>query len=197
MPPSPTTNFDERLALVRCDFAGLQHLFEPAQILAQLRKSPGSFAELANAQFDVCATRTQSDGSSCTSSPWLIHARNRFGTPSNSGERPSRTKVAMPYSARSAFTGFLQDELTTLPETTDRILATSLTATWQYRPADLNFDITWRAVRQTLLDTFAPVFTGLRRAAGANKADLVARWRLESAEAIRRFLQSLARTSAR
>jgi DNA-binding PadR family transcriptional regulator len=47
------------------------------------------------------------------------------------------------------------------------------------------------------LDAFAPVFAGLRRAANANRADLVARWRLESAEAIRRFLQSLARTSAR
>jgi DNA-binding PadR family transcriptional regulator len=43
------------------------------------------------------------------------------------------------------------------------------------------------------LDTFAPVFAGLRQSADANKADVVARWRLESAEAIRRFLQALAR----
>ncbi len=60
-------------------------------------------AHTANAQFAVWAVFTQPSGSACTSSPWLIHARNRFGTPSNSGEAPSRTNVAMPYSARSAF----------------------------------------------------------------------------------------------
>jgi len=58
-------------------------------------------------------------------------------------------------SAGSAFAGFLRDEWTTLPETTDRILATALTATWRYRSADMNFGTVWRAVRQTLLDTFA------------------------------------------
>ena len=58
-------------------------------------------------------------------------------------------------SARSAFTGFVRDELTTLPETTDRILATSMTATWEYLSPDMNFGIVWRAVCQTLLDTFA------------------------------------------
>jgi len=43
------------------------------------------------------------------------------------------------------------------------------------------------------LDAFTPAFAGIRQAANADKADVVARWRLESAEAIRRFLQSLAR----
>src|SRR5262245_22517952 len=33
-------------------------------------------------------------------------------------------------SARSAFAGFPRDEYTTLPESSDRLLATSLTATW-------------------------------------------------------------------
>jgi len=42
------------------------------------------------------------------------------------------------------------------------------------------------------LDAFAPVFAGIRQSANADKADVVARWRFESAEAIRRFLQSLA-----
>ena len=41
------------------------------------------------------------------------------------------------------------------------------------------------------LAVFTPVFTGLRRAAAANPNDVVARWRVESAEATRRFLQSL------
>ena len=36
-------------------------------------------------------------------------------------------------SSHSAFAGFPRDEYTTLPETHDRIFATSLTATWRYR----------------------------------------------------------------
>lgn len=58
-------------------------------------------------------------------------------------------------SSRSAFSGFLLDEYTTLPETRDRIMATSLTATWRYRSADLPFAPIWRAVRGSLLEAFA------------------------------------------
>jgi len=45
------------------------------------------------------------------------------------------------------------------------------------------------------LAAFAPVFTGLQGAADADPADVVARWRLESAEATRRFLESLVVTA--
>jgi DNA-binding PadR family transcriptional regulator len=41
------------------------------------------------------------------------------------------------------------------------------------------------------LDAFAPVFAGLQRSASADRNDVVARWRLESAEAANRFLRSL------
>ena len=58
-------------------------------------------------------------------------------------------------SSRSAFTGFVRDELTTLPDTDDRILATSLTATWRYRTTELEFGLAWERVRQTLLESFA------------------------------------------
>jgi urate oxidase len=58
-------------------------------------------------------------------------------------------------SAHSAFSGFPRDEFTTLPETRDRILATSLTATWRYADTDVEFGSAWRAVRTTLLDVFA------------------------------------------
>jgi urate oxidase len=58
-------------------------------------------------------------------------------------------------SAHSAFSGFLQDELTTLPETRDRILATSLTANWRYRSDAIDFGAAWSLVRGTLLDEFA------------------------------------------
>ena len=58
-------------------------------------------------------------------------------------------------SAESAFTGFPRDEYTTLAETRDRLLVTSLTATWHYRDHSIPFDPTWRTVRQTMLDAFA------------------------------------------
>jgi urate oxidase len=57
--------------------------------------------------------------------------------------------------ANSAFAGFPRDEFTTLPDTRDRLLATSLTATWHYRNLDIDFDASWQAVRKTLLEAFA------------------------------------------
>ena len=57
-------------------------------------------------------------------------------------------------SAGSAFSGFMRDEYTTLPETRDRLLATSLTATWRY-DAGTAYGTAWHAVRRILLETFA------------------------------------------
>ena len=58
-------------------------------------------------------------------------------------------------SSHSAFAGFPRDEYTTLPETHDRIFATSLTATWRYRDLDVSFDTAWHAVHKALLESFA------------------------------------------
>lgn len=58
-------------------------------------------------------------------------------------------------SSHSAFGGFPRDEFTTLPETQDRLLATSLTATWTYRDAEADFGSSWSAVRAALLEAFA------------------------------------------
>ena len=57
--------------------------------------------------------------------------------------------------SRSAFTGFMKDAFTTLPETNDRLLATSLTATWQYATPEVEFGPVWQRIRETLLQTFA------------------------------------------
>jgi urate oxidase len=56
---------------------------------------------------------------------------------------------------RSAFEGFPRDEYTTLPETDDRLMATKLTAIWQYGAPDLDFDRAFLDVRTTLLEVFA------------------------------------------
>ena len=58
-------------------------------------------------------------------------------------------------SSRSEFRDFLRDELTTLPDASDRLLATALTANWHYGATDIDFNVAWRAVRSTMLETFA------------------------------------------
>jgi urate oxidase len=59
-------------------------------------------------------------------------------------------------SADSAFAGFMRDRFTTLRDATDRIFATSVSARWLYfGGADLAWELLARAVRGTLLETFA------------------------------------------
>ena len=54
----------------------------------------------------------------------------------------------------SAFSGFPRDQFTTLPDTGDRIMATSITAAWSYRPETTDFSAR-AAVRRALVETFA------------------------------------------
>jgi urate oxidase len=81
--------------------------------------------------------------------PWSRIGEHSFGR----GERGERRTAEAVYDGRrvrhvsglkdllllnttdSEFNGFLVDEYTTLPETDDRILATAVTATWEYRTA--------------------------------------------------------------
>jgi urate oxidase len=64
------------------------------------------------------------------------------------------TNLVVLKTADSAFSGFPRDEYTTLPDTDDRLLATSMTATWRYRPGTTDFAVR-DAVRATLIETFA------------------------------------------
>lgn len=57
--------------------------------------------------------------------------------------------------AGSAFDGFAKDRYTTLPETRDRVFATTVKAEWDYRVEDASFGLCWRTVRDALLETFA------------------------------------------
>ena len=56
---------------------------------------------------------------------------------------------------RSAFEGYIKDRFTTLPETTDRIFATVVSARWTYDRAPADFDAAFAAVRRAMLETFA------------------------------------------
>lgn len=57
--------------------------------------------------------------------------------------------------AGSGFAGFLKDDLTTLPETDDRLFGTVLQAEWQYLGTDIQFNDCHHKVRSVLLDCFA------------------------------------------
>ena len=60
-------------------------------------------------------------------------------------------------SAGSEFAGFLHDRYTTLAETADRVLATSLTARWRHMRPDGDFDALNASVRRVLIEQFATV----------------------------------------
>jgi urate oxidase len=60
-------------------------------------------------------------------------------------------------STGSEFAGFLRDRYTTLAETHDRVLATSLTARWRYARPDADWAAVYASVRQTLVEQFATV----------------------------------------
>ncbi|HVV19350.1 MAG TPA: urate oxidase [Pseudonocardiaceae bacterium] len=65
------------------------------------------------------------------------------------------TDLVVLKSTGSEFHGYPRDEYTTLPETTDRVLATAVTARWRYQSWDVDWAETFASVRDTLLTTFA------------------------------------------
>jgi len=54
----------------------------------------------------------------------------------------------------SGWEGFLRDQYTSLPETSDRILATVITARWSYRGGSVEYGAVWREVHRTILEAF-------------------------------------------
>ena len=56
---------------------------------------------------------------------------------------------------KSAFTGYIKDKLTTLPESTDRIFGTRATVTWDYIDAPQNYADARATALATLLKVFA------------------------------------------
>jgi urate oxidase len=63
--------------------------------------------------------------------------------------------LVMLKTANSGFESYLRDSLTTLPETTDRLLGTSMRAHWRYKTAELSFDSLRNKLRDGLIQAFA------------------------------------------
>jgi urate oxidase len=57
--------------------------------------------------------------------------------------------------ANSGFEGYLRDSLTTLPETADRLLGTSMSAQWKYKSSELPFESLRIRLRDALIGAFA------------------------------------------
>ena len=62
-------------------------------------------------------------------------------------------------STGSGFENFLRDEFTTLPETSDRICATKLKATWTYAKKPKNYSVTNGKILAVMLAVFAKNFS--------------------------------------
>ena len=62
----------------------------------------------------------------------------------------------------SEFTGFLRDAFTTLPETTDRMMGTSISAEWSYLPGTHDFNEVYGRARAFMIDIFAASTTARR-----------------------------------
>ncbi len=57
--------------------------------------------------------------------------------------------------ADSGFEGYIQDEWTTLKETSDRLLGTAMRASWTYVTDDVAYEQTRATIRETMLRVFA------------------------------------------
>jgi urate oxidase len=59
----------------------------------------------------------------------------------------------------SEFVGYIKDRYTTLPETTDRILATSVDAAWRHESPEADWNATYGAARKALSDAFVGTYS--------------------------------------
>jgi urate oxidase len=88
-----------------------------------------------------------------TESATCVVTQQRSGAPR---VRSGVTGLTVLKTRGSAFSGFLRDELTVLPETEDRILATEVTADWTFQTAEPpSYDDVRAAARRALVATFA------------------------------------------
>jgi urate oxidase len=117
-------------AVTRAHISALEHRWDRVNVDG--RPHPHAFAQPGGEQWTTRATR-DADGETIVS---------------------GLTNLVVLKTTDSAFAGFPRDQYTTLPETEDRILATSITATWTYRAGTIDFSARDR-IRRALVETFA------------------------------------------
>ena len=89
----------------------------------------------------------------------VVHVDAAAGTSVVSGLKD----LVLMNTTASEFWGYPKDPYTTLPETRDRILATSVNAAWRYRPAavagGVDWDAAFRTAKAAVIGTFAGTYT--------------------------------------
>jgi urate oxidase len=89
----------------------------------------------------------------------VVHVDAALGTSVVSGLKD----LTLMNTTASEFWGYPKDPYTTLPETRDRVLATSVNASWRFRPSALAAGVDWGAAfasaESTILSTFADTYT--------------------------------------
>ena len=88
-----------------------------------------------------------------------VHVDSALGTSVVSGLRD----LTLLNTTASEFWGYPKDQYTTLPETKDRVLATSVTAAWRFRPEAVAAGVDWGAAfslaKSAIVATFAATYT--------------------------------------
>jgi urate oxidase len=123
-------HFAAQPAVSRARISAVEHPWE--RLSAGGRPHPHAFVQPGAAQWTAVVTRDAT----------------------GIGVRAGIANLVVLKTTDSGFSGFPRDAYTTLPETEDRILATSVTAAWTYRPGTTAFAARER-IRATLVDTFA------------------------------------------
>jgi len=103
--------------------------------------------------------RIKVDGKRHPTSFMACHSGSRFCevTQTRDSQRVSAGLQDIPVlkTTNSAFRDFHRDQYTTLPDTDDRILATLLTAEWQYGDGQHDWNIEFDQIKSDLLESFA------------------------------------------
>jgi urate oxidase len=124
------SHFAEKPAVSRARISAVEHRWD--RLAVNGRPHPHAFVQPGGEQWTTVVTR-DAGGSQVTS---------------------GLTNLVVLKTTDSAFSGFPRDEYTTLLDTEDRILATSITAVWTYHASAADFTSRDR-VRTALVETFA------------------------------------------
>jgi len=123
-------HFAGKPAVSRARISAVEHRWD--RLAVEGRPHPHAFVQPGGEQWTAVATR-DANGAQVAS---------------------GLTNLVVLKTTDSAFSGFPRDEYTTLPDTGDRILATSITAVWTYRAGTVDFAARDR-VRSALVEMFA------------------------------------------
>jgi urate oxidase len=93
--------------------------------------------------------------SSGKGTPWTRTVATRDSIETTSGVR----ELVVLKTSGSAWEDFWRDDLTTLPDTNDRLLATSLTASWLYQKAPASYPTANANIIQAMLEVFSTRFS--------------------------------------